>query len=227
MPLRPRPPAVTIHACNYVEENKVRLLPFSVRPRNLPAEGRRGILATGKAAKQPRCDDLKARCPRRQSSPLDQPARLLGPTLGLAALLSAPAAHADWEYTRWGMTPEQVVAASGGKAELLPEKSRPRVPPLVTAASGEFNVGPLRLRTVFSFDIERGGLACVFYGVTSHEDDEAFKAVLVGRHGQPQSESGLPIIGQTSFGWKTATDEIDASFSKDDPAYAMHCAKGK
>ena len=25
--------------------------------------------------------------------------------------------RADWQYTKWGMTPEQVVAASGGKAK--------------------------------------------------------------------------------------------------------------
>jgi hypothetical protein len=38
----------------------------------------------------------------------------------LPLCLVAPTARAEWQYTRWGMTPEQVVAASGGKAELLP-----------------------------------------------------------------------------------------------------------
>src|SRR5262245_42170321 len=35
-----------------------------------------------------------------------------------AALVLTPVrvAHADWEYTRWEMTPEQVVAASSGTA---------------------------------------------------------------------------------------------------------------
>jgi hypothetical protein len=37
--------------------------------------------------------------------------------LSLVGLLIAPAVDADWEYTRWGMTPEQVVAVSGGKAK--------------------------------------------------------------------------------------------------------------
>jgi hypothetical protein len=148
-------------------------------------------------------------------------------TLTFAALLITPAARADWQYTRWGMTPEQVVAASGGKAELLPEQDRPRIPPLTTAAKGYFEDGSLRLRTVFSFNTEGGGLMCVWYGVGNHADDEAFKAALIKRYGPPQSKSSIAFLGQENFGWKTATDEIDATFSKDDTAYALHCEKKK
>jgi hypothetical protein len=145
--------------------------------------------------------------------------------LSLVGLLIAPAVYADWEYTRWGMTPEQVVAASGGKAKLLPEEKRPRVPPLVTAATGEFNDGAMQLRSVFSFNIERGGLACVSYGVLSPDQNGTFRTALVSRYGPPQSKSTVAFLGQENLGWKTATDEINASFSKDEPAYAMHCAK--
>lgn len=146
--------------------------------------------------------------------------------IGLAALLTTPA-HADWQYTRWGMTPEQVVAASAGKAELLPASRRPRIPPLETAASGEFQDGALALRTAFSFNTNGGGLACVSYGLMSHDGDAAFKANLTSRYGQPQRTSGLPAIGLQTLTWTTATDEITASFSKDDPAYAMQCARTK
>jgi hypothetical protein len=65
----------------------------------------------------------------------------------------------------------------------------------------------------------------VSYGVRGHDDDDAFKATLIGRYGQPQSTSGVVFLGQKNFAWQTATDEINTSFSKDDPAYAMHCAK--
>jgi hypothetical protein len=36
---------------------------------------------------------------------------------GLAMIASAPA-FADWQWTHWGMTPEEVVAASYGSAKL-------------------------------------------------------------------------------------------------------------
>lgn len=147
--------------------------------------------------------------------------------LAAMALLSAPAARADWQYTKWGMTPEQVVAASAGTVTLLPEKSRPRIPPLVTAASGAFKDGTLTLRTVFSFNIDRNGLACVMYGVASHDDDEALRALMLKRYGPPDSTSGIAFLGMTNLIWKTATDEINTTFAKDDPAFTMQCAKGK
>ena len=140
----------------------------------------------------------------------------------LAALVSGPA-RADWQYTKWGMTPEQLVAASGGGAVLLPEGRRVRVPPLVTMATGEFQDGPLMLRTVFSFTITGGGLACVTYGAAGPDDAAPFKALLVRRYGPPQRRSGLPAIGLEGLGWKSATDVIDASFSKEDAPFAMHC----
>jgi hypothetical protein len=35
--------------------------------------------------------------------------------MAIAGTLSAGPAFADWQYTRWGMTPQQVLNASGGK----------------------------------------------------------------------------------------------------------------
>lgn len=36
---------------------------------------------------------------------------------GAIALAFAGPAHADWEYTKWGMTVDQAIKASGGKAK--------------------------------------------------------------------------------------------------------------
>jgi hypothetical protein len=144
--------------------------------------------------------------------------------MGLAALLIAPAARADWQYTRWGMTPEQVVAASGGAAQLLPDTERPRLPPMITAVTGDYQDGAMQFRVVFSFNIDGGGLACVHYGLNSHDSDEAFKAALVKRYGPAQATSGVNFLGMTNLVWKTPTDRIEATFAKDDPAYAMQCS---
>jgi hypothetical protein len=140
-----------------------------------------------------------------------------------AMLLIASAARADWQYTHWGMTPEQVVAASKGTAQLLPEKDRPRLPPRVTAAKGDYQDGPLPLRVTFSFDIATNGLACVSYGVSNHVYDDGLKAALTKRYGPPKTTSGPGFLGMTTLVWKTPTDQIEATFSKDDPAYAMQC----
>ncbi|MBI5940147.1 MAG: hypothetical protein HY859_06950, partial [Caulobacterales bacterium] len=35
----------------------------------------------------------------------------------VASLLAATPAAADWQWTKWGMTPSEVVSASDGKAK--------------------------------------------------------------------------------------------------------------
>jgi hypothetical protein len=134
-----------------------------------------------------------------------------------------PAARADWQYTHWGMTPEQVVAASKGTAQLLPEKDRPRLPPMVTAAKGDYQDGPLPLRVAFLFAIATNGLTCVSYGLNTHDNDDAFKAALTKRYGRPKTSAGPAFLGMSTLTWKTPTDSIEATFSKYDPAYAMQC----
>ncbi len=41
--------------------------------------------------------------------------RVLAVLAALMTLAVAAPAHADWQWTKWGMTPEEVTAASGGK----------------------------------------------------------------------------------------------------------------
>jgi hypothetical protein len=145
----------------------------------------------------------------------------------LGILLMAPGARADWQYTHWGMTPEQVAAASKGTVKLVPEKDRPRLPPFVTAAQGEYQDGPLQLRTVFLFNIATNGLACVNFGVINHVYDDGFKAALTKSYGVPKTAAGPAFLGMTTLSWKTPTDTIDLTLSKDDPAHAEQCSLKK
>jgi hypothetical protein len=142
-------------------------------------------------------------------------------------LLIAPASRADWQYTHWGMTPEQVVAASKGSVKLLPEKNRPRLGPFVTAAEGEYKDGSLELRTVFRFNTATNGLVCVDFGVGNHIDDDALKAALTKRYGPPKTEAGPAFLKMTTLSWKTPTDEISLTLSKDDPAHGAQCSLKK
>jgi hypothetical protein len=67
----------------------------------------------------------------------------------------------------------------------------------------------------------------VAYGVGNHVDDEASKAALIKRYGPPTTKSGVALLGQDQLGWQTPIDEINATFSKTDPAFAMQCARQK
>jgi hypothetical protein len=90
---------------------------------------------------------------------------MAGRGLALAAALACLAgpAQAHWEYTRWGMTQQQVVAASRGAVQTLPPAQRRPVPNarMEYRAAGTFRSGTLRLTVAFGFDARNGGLVCV------------------------------------------------------------------
>src|SRR5215467_15027216 len=63
-----------------------------------------------------------------------------------------------WQYTSWGMTPEQVVRASAGDARLISDQDKPgeRLFADVEKARGHSTSGSLRFDTQFFFDSNNG-----------------------------------------------------------------------
>lgn len=87
----------------------------------------------------------------------DRSKRGLRPSLPFAivcaAVVLAAEARADWEYTRWGMTPDEVVAASRGAARLgAPPKGKTYLPKLIGRALGTHQVDGARFDAYFHFD---------------------------------------------------------------------------
>jgi hypothetical protein len=73
----------------------------------------------------------------------------------LSWLLLATSALADWEYTRWGMSPDEVVASSNGKARRA-DPGRGRMGEILPPGSGvlaaaETEISGVRLRIGFIF----------------------------------------------------------------------------
>lgn len=87
----------------------------------------------------------------------------------MPALLAYTAtAHADWEWTTWGMHPEQIVAASNGNARLATEeeikaKSLKQDDQVVRAAKAyaPFSMDGIAFNTWFYFDPKTDALMCV------------------------------------------------------------------
>ena len=69
----------------------------------------------------------------------------------IAIMLWSIPAHADWQYTRWGMTANQVVEASKGRALEIPS-DRQRYRGGVTLLESSYSASGIDFRTIFTFD---------------------------------------------------------------------------
>jgi hypothetical protein len=147
---------------------------------------------------------------------------------GLAALcscLTVPA-KANWAYTQWGMTPEQVAAASSGAVQVLPSSQRTRNDVLgwEMAAKGTYKDGSLTMDIGFTFDTQHGGLTCVMYNVMG-DDATVLRETLGKRYGKPFKE-GSSSIDQDVI-WHTP-DEIEFAALKNPVVAAVtHCQPDK
>lgn len=141
------------------------------------------------------------------------------------ALLAGPAA-AHWEYTRWGMTQQQVVAAARGAVRALPANERRAVPAarMEYRAAGEFRAGALRLTVAFAFDARNGGLVCVSARGRAGQGD-ALLARLERSFGRAAEAATDPASGGRSYAW-TRPDEINLEVAPDGTPVLLHCSRG-
>ncbi|MGE0725312.1 MAG: hypothetical protein AB7O45_13115 [Alphaproteobacteria bacterium] len=104
----------------------------------------------------------------------------------LAACISFPAL-ADWQYTRWGMSPAEAIEASSGAlraptdAERRGLRRQDRIEP---GAIGTYEVGGLAYSVDLGFD-ERGKLALVALKLLDWGRRHEVQDSLIGTYGAP------------------------------------------
>lgn len=128
---------------------------------------------------------------------------------GVGLMLPLPAA-ADWQFTKWGMTPAQVKAASKGAAkELLPDEaadSSPKDGHVKALLGSDYVSGNFTFRAYFRFDAEQK-LREVMLSNTSNGSD--ILDALKEKYGPPITDKSTQgVIRQTE--WLTAQDHIFA-----------------
>lgn len=124
-------------------------------------------------------------------------------TVSILALLMTPAS-ADWQYAKWGMTAQQVLAASKGEARSIPSGSR-----IVCASTDQRPIGyvPSKRIDTWTFEVvfcsgDNGRLSSV--ALEPKPSDNSFlplKTALQSRYGRPIQESTSDI------GWTVWRDE--------------------
>jgi hypothetical protein len=150
----------------------------------------------------------------------------IGAMLAFIAL-AAPfrPAVADWQYTKWGMSPEQVVKASAGAVMLtaarpIGEGSADDRSGLEMRAEGTFAAGPLHCDVSFGFDAA-GRLAFVTYSIDDPARNGLLKEWLVRRYGQPQSRQG-PENDVETWTWSSpGQDSIELNIQEGDSGFVI------
>lgn len=147
--------------------------------------------------------------------------------LALATLAFASPAAAHWEYAFWGMTRDEVIAASRGNARALPAEREREVAEARMAyrAEGRFTEGALLLEVAFAFDTVTGGLVCVTYAAQTAQQTQALREWLVQRFGQPTRSARDPITNAVIVEWRE-TDNIDMHAMPATRPVVLQCARG-
>ena len=145
--------------------------------------------------------------------------------LFIAAVVSAATpALADWEFTRWGMTPAQVMAGSAGMVKAVPKEEikRDDADHWEISLRGDIKINGKTRPASFMFDTKSGGLRCVIYnGLGS--DAGSLKQELMNKYGSGKEET---FGDMQSFDW-VAPDDISLMYNeKGRSAAVMHCRPG-
>jgi hypothetical protein len=93
--------------------------------------------------------------------------------------------HADWQYTKWGMTPEQVIDASGGSVSKIPEeqqKERSRSG-FLGKLSGSYTTGDFHFGVDFQFS--KNKLEMIALTPTEYDRCKRLQSALLAQYGSP------------------------------------------
>jgi hypothetical protein len=145
----------------------------------------------------------------------------------LVGLLVAQPAAAHWEYAFWGMTPDEVIAASIGAARALPTaRQRAATEARMTyRAEAHYETSGLAMEVAFAFDDVTNGLVCVSYAARTAAQSDALREWLIQRFGPPERTVRDPASNEENISWREP-DNIDLFLLPFTRPVVLHCARG-
>ena len=108
--------------------------------------------------------------------------------LVLTAVPPASAAGAGFRGLQWGMTPQEVLVASRGTAQLDPNRGRYSTPQAFAMFVVPHRFAGFPFEARFLFDRETRGLSRLHLTLLDPEACGDLREALGGRYGQPQNE---------------------------------------
>lgn len=112
--------------------------------------------------------------------------------LGMCVFLISNAGLADWQYTKWGMTVDEVIIASDGKAKEFVDSGRDS-DTARTLATAPYIAGDFLFEANFMFDRKTQQLRHVKLTLKKGNGRSLY-AALVNRYGKPVSEHETAVL---------------------------------
>lgn len=130
--------------------------------------------------------------------------------VALSALAVAPSAKADWQNTRWGMTPQEVIEATGAR----PETGR-SIRGGSLEAAGEYSAAGFDFRSRFFF--ASGGLRVVALTLLDPSDCPLLNRALSGIYGEPMESR------DSATRWASTSDNFYVLINEPWEPYSSEC----
>ena len=126
----------------------------------------------------------------------------------VAALLISTPALSDWQYTKWGMSPDEVIAASKTKLKpCTPAACKGQSTGRHTALSfGEYRSGEFTFRLFALFDNISQKLTVINLELKDPSQAPSLIGALRGRYGEPVDRSKSPIL--STWIWREPRTQI-------------------
>lgn len=125
----------------------------------------------------------------------------------LIALAALPTpALADWQYTHWGMSVEEVVAASNGTVKKIKDRKGDRVRNLPRLAVGQANEGDTTFDVEFYFEDKK--LRLIRYAPTGTMDCLGEEAFLLDRFGPAEPTESVKEFAAKNLVLLKAKDRV-------------------
>ena len=118
--------------------------------------------------------------------------RVIMSLAAIVFLAVSTGAQAHWQYTRWGMTPDQVVIAARGAVQRADPKSDAEMPFGVKEAAGTYAAGNRSMKASFWF--KEGRLSQVDLSSDNQDDCYSVKRDLDALYLSPNSTSAMSTI---------------------------------
>ncbi len=131
---------------------------------------------------------------------------LISISVGMAMMCTV--SYADWQYTRWGMSPKQVVAASKGKAKPFSSETMPDV-----RAQGGYQSGTFHFKVNFAFRPNDNQLSEVELVPLDNSTCHSIKLNLEGKYGQAVNIETNEYIEREESRWHDRKQNNLVSFA--------------